>query len=132
MYNSDESADRWFSIETGSLTKRLNALLQVATSDSSTHELRSTIGTKPVFGPYGDHHHVELELYKIWYVLHYGEEGQERTTTIHSRKIGKTVTDVDKITAGCIYAALLPIENGDWDSTENDRLVTTTTEDGDA
>jgi len=101
---------------TPSIVERASALLKGVFSGRFDHEIRTTIGARPKTRPMGSHEIVELDLYKIWFVLHYDETGEDRTTNLYIRKIGSTHTTPDHMATASICAMVLPLEYRQWRS----------------
>lgn len=112
----------WWSDRTPPILERLVALAKVALSGRFDHELRSTIGARPSSRPLGQDGLVQLDIYKIWYVLHYDRRGEDRTTNLYVRKIGERDTFLEKIGDTGIETTLLPVENEGWRAKHGDSV----------
>jgi hypothetical protein len=95
--------------------------MKTALSGRFEYEFCSTVAARPRSEPLGKDGFVLLDLYKVWYVLHYDEIGEERTTNIYIRKIGETTSNTDQIYGSGIHASLLPLQNEEWQSQHLER-----------
>jgi hypothetical protein len=115
--NSRDSNDtipaEWPS-NTPAISKRVSALLKGIVHSNSDHKIQTAIGAKPTHKFRGDREVVKIDLIKIWYVLHYGELGENRTTNIYTKKIGTTHTTPEHMSRESICAMLLPLESNSW------------------
>ncbi|WP_436348922.1 hypothetical protein [Natronorubrum sp. FCH18a] len=109
-----DGTERWWSDKTPSLRERIGALTNVFLSGRFEHELRSAVAARPRTRPMGEDNFVGIDLYKIWFVLHHDEHGDDRTTNLYIRKIGDTYANIDRIHESSIQAGLLPLQNDDW------------------
>lgn len=111
--HSKRSTHGWSS-RTPSVGKRVAAFCKSLFSGRHTHELRSTLAAKPASDPLNPHDLVTLDIYKVWFVLHYDEVGEDRTTNLRVKKLGTTQTNAEHMSKKNICAMVLPLDYFDW------------------
>lgn len=111
--------DRWWDADLPSLRERIRAFNKAFFTLGIEQELRSTLAVEPT------HRHeladqpdsIEVDVYKLWYVLHHGRSGDDRKTLLRKKQIGHERTTVAHIRETGVETSLLPLDPG-WPTDE--------------